>query len=225
MNRLARQRIASLYDGRLQRCYVRTKLASDPVYAAVTALVAGSALPLLDIGCGIGLLGQYLHAHGHALPYLGEDHDPRKIAAGRRAVQHAGLAATMGLHRADVTELPTTRGHVALLDVLHYLPAGRQRELLQAATRHLAAQGRLVIRNVLREDNWRFHATRVEEFFLSSSGWIPGGAQHYPTAAEVCAPLGDAGLDVRIEPLRGLTPFNSYLIVAQPTGSDGGFPP
>lgn len=43
MNRLARQRIASLYDGRLQRCYVRTKLASDPVYAAVTALVAGSA--------------------------------------------------------------------------------------------------------------------------------------------------------------------------------------
>lgn len=128
MNRLARQRIASLYDGRLQRCYVRTKLASDPVYAAVTALVAGSALPLLDIGCGIGLLGQYLHAHGHALPYLGVDHDPRKIAAGRRAVQRAGLAATMGLHRADVTELPPTRGHVALLDVLHYLPAGRQRE-------------------------------------------------------------------------------------------------
>ncbi len=224
MNRLARQRIANLYDSRLQRCYVRSKLASDPVYAATIAVIAGSALPLLDIGCGIGLLGQYLHAHGHALPYLGVDHDPRKIAAGQRAVQRAGLAKTMSLLRADVAELPPTCGHVALLDVLHYLPAGRQRDLLQAATRHLATGGRLVIRNVLREDNWRFHATRIEEFFLSSSGWIPGGAQHYPSVDEVCAPLGDAGLDVRIEPLRGHTPFNSYLIVAQAMDSNGGLP-
>ena len=64
--------------------------------------------------------------------------------------------------------------------------------------------------------NWRFHATRVEEFFLRTSGWIPGGAQHYPSAGELRAPLQDAGLHVHIEPLRGRTPFNSYLIVARP---------
>jgi hypothetical protein len=48
------------------------------------------------------------------------------------------------------------------------------------------------------------------------SGWIPGGAQHYPTADELRAPLENAGLDVRVEPLRGSTPFNSYLIVGRP---------
>jgi len=68
---------------------------------------------------------------------------------------------------------------------------------------------------VLREANWRFHATRVEEFFLRASGWIPGGAQHYPSADEVRAPLEQEGLEVRIEPLRGRTPFNSYLVVAR----------
>ena len=216
MDRRSRQRIAHLYDNHLQRGYVRGKLAGDPVYAATATLVAGTALPLLDIGCGIGLLGLYLHALGHARPYLGVDHDARKIAAGQQAVQRAGLGALMNLRHADVAELPPMHGHVALLDVLHYLPAERQPTLLQEAARHLAPDGCLIIRNVLREPNWRFHATRVEEFFLRTSGWIPGGAQHYPSAGELRAPLQDAGLHVHIEPLRGRTPFNSYLIVARP---------
>lgn len=216
MDRRSRQHIANLYDGHLQRGYVRGKLAGDPVYAATAALVAGTTLPLLDIGCGIGLLGLYLHALGHAQPYLGVDHDPRKIAAGQQAVQRAGLDTLMSLRHLDVAELPPMHGHVALLDVLHYLPAARQSPLLQEAARHLAPEGCLIIRNVLREPNWRFHATRVEEFFLRTSGWIPGGAQHYPSADELRVPLQDAGLDVRIEPLRGRTPFNSYLVVARP---------
>ncbi len=214
MDRHTRQRIARLYQGSLQRGYVRGKLASDPVYAAVAARIDGTALPLLDIGCGIGLLGQYLHAQGHHQPYLGLDHDPRKILAGQRAVQRAGLDAMMRLQQADAAELPAQQGHVALLDVLHYLPAVRQPALLRDAARHLSPQGCLIIRNVLREANWRFHATRVEEFFLHASGWISGGAQHYPSAGELREPLEQAGLEVPIDPLRGRTPFNSNLVVA-----------
>lgn len=199
----------------MQHCYVRGKLASDPVYAASAAVFADNPLPLLDIGCGIGLLGQYLHACGHAAPYLGLDHDERKIAAGQGAARRAGLADAIQLRCTDAHDLPPMQGHVALLDVLHYLPAPAQLTLLQQAVRHLAPQGRLIIRNVLREANWRFHATRVEEFFLRVSGWIPGGAQHYPDADEVRRPLEAAGLAVRIQSLRGHTPFNSYLVVAQ----------
>ncbi|HXD38269.1 MAG TPA: class I SAM-dependent methyltransferase [Rhodanobacter sp.] len=215
MDRQSQRRIASLYQGRLQRGYVRGKLASDPVYAASAALLAGNPLPLLDIGCGIGLLGQYLHASGHTAAYLGVDRDARKIIAGQRAAERGGLAAAIQLRCADAHDLPPMQGHVALLDVLHYLPATAQQTLLLQAIRHLAPQGRLIIRNVLREANWRFHATRVEEFFLRASGWIPGGAQHYPDADELRQPLEAAGLTVRMEPLRGRTPFNSYLVVAR----------
>ncbi len=112
------------------------------------------------------------------------------------------------------------RGHVAILDVLHYLSANDQQTLLQEAIRHLAPQGRLIIRNVLREANWRFHATRVEEFFLHASGWIRGGPQHYPSVDELRAPLERGGLEVSIESLRGHTPFNSFLIVAQRPSED-----
>ena len=215
MDRRTRQHIASRYDGHLQRCYVRGKLVSDPVYAASSAVLAGSTLPLLDIGCGIGLLGQYLHMQGHRAPYLGLDRDARKIAAGQRAAQRAGLATAVDLRCADALDLPPTRGDVALLDVLHYLSASGQLALLRQAARHLAPRGHLIIRNVLREGSWRFHATRVEEFLLQASGWIPGGAQHYPDAGELRKTLEAAGLQVRIQALRGCTPFNSYLIVAR----------
>jgi 2-polyprenyl-3-methyl-5-hydroxy-6-metoxy-1,4-benzoquinol methylase len=215
MDHRSRQRIASRYDNVIQRGYVRGKLAGDPVYAATAALLDESSLPLLDIGCGIGLLGQYLNTQGRKKRYFGLDHDPRKIASGRLAAQRGGLEDLMELHHADAAELPSVQGDVAVLDVLHYLPASRQPDLLRSAARHLAPAGRLIIRNVLREKNWRFHATRIEEFFLHASGWIPGGPQHYPSASELRAPLEDVGLDVRIEPLRGRTPFNSYLIVAR----------
>lgn len=208
--------IAGHYANRGHRIHARWKLAHDPVYAVTAELLQHARLPLLDIGCGIGLLGQYLHAVGVLSSYIGLDHDARKITAALAATRQGRFEQSVQLSSADVATLPTARGHVALLDVLHYLPADRQHSLLMSAATLLAPNGILVIRNVLREPNWRFHATRLEEFFLSVSGWIPGGAQHYPTAAEVCGPLESAGLDVRIESLRGRTPYNSYLIVAQP---------
>lgn len=207
--------IARHYGSGTQRQYVRWKVAGDPVYAATGELLADTALPLLDVGCGIGLLGQYLHALGRLPDYVGLDLDLRKISAARLAAQSAGLQQRLQFHPTDVASLPSIQGNVVLLDVLHYLPAAGQQAMLAATLQHLAPTGRLIIRNVLREPNWRFHATRVEEFFLHRSGWIPGGAQHYPTALELRIPLENAGLDVRITSLRGRTPFNSYLIVAQ----------
>lgn len=215
IDRSMRKLIANRYGSRGQRLHARWKLAYDPAYAATAALIRECSLPLLDIGCGIGLLGQYLHSTGALTEYIGLDHDPRKIAAGQAAAQSGGLERIMQLRRADVADLPPLHGHVALLDVLHYLPAIRQAPLLQHAAAHLAPKGILIIRNVLREPNWRFHATRIEEFFLRTSGWIPGGAQHYPYADEVRMPLEALGLSVQIESLRGRTPYNSYLMVAR----------
>ncbi len=208
--------IATHYSQRAHQWHVRWKLANDPVYAATADLLGESSLPLLDIGCGIGLLGQYLRAAGARVSYTGVDHDAHKIAAALAAARHAGLEHSLHLHCADAAMLPPTHGHVALLDVLHYMSAERQRVLLETSTRHLAPGGLLVIRNVLRESSWRFHATRLEEFFLCASGWIPCGVQHYPSADELRVPLENAGLEVRITPLRGHTPYNSYLIVARP---------
>jgi 2-polyprenyl-3-methyl-5-hydroxy-6-metoxy-1,4-benzoquinol methylase len=213
-DRAARRAIAARFGSRNRRYYVGSKLAGDPVYAAAAQVLAGAEpLPLLDVGCGLGLLGHYLHACDLLHGYVGIDHDERKVEAGRAAA--AVLGGALQLRCADVAALPDVRGHVALLDVLHYLPASRQPGLLAALADRLAPGGRLVIRNVLRERHWRLHATVVEEYFLSVSGWMRVGATHYPSAEEIRTPLEAAGLDVTITPLWGRTPFNSYLVTAR----------
>lgn len=208
-------RIANSYDHWLQRRYVKGKLAADPAYAATAELVRQRPQPLLDIGCGIGLLGQYLHAHGAVTRYLGVDNDPRKIEAGNRALRLSGLDGALELKQVDGIVRQPIRGHVAMLDVLHYLPQDGQRAMLRNAVDHLAPGGLLVIRSVLRERSWRYAMTRVSEFFLKTSGWMHVGAQHYPSADELTNELASAGLTVDVRSLHGKTPFDCYLLVAE----------
>lgn len=210
-----RRLIAKRFPTSGQRLHARWKLAYDPAYAATRELLDGSPLPVLDIGCGLGLLAHFLHATDALPGYVGVDHDERKIDAARQAIERGGLSRDIELHHADAASLPPHDGHVVLLDILHYLPRERQSDLLATAMMHLAEDGILIIRNVLREPSWRFHATRVEEFFLKNSGWIPVGAQHYPSAEEIRGPLERHGLKVAITSLHGRTPYNSYLIVAR----------
>lgn len=205
--------IARRFATPAQRNYVRGKLVFDPVYAAAAPLFLETPLPVLDVGCGMGLLGHYLHACGHRAGYLGIDIDERKIAAGRSAA--GTLDGAMAFACTDLARAPAASGHVALLDMLHYLPATQQAPLLRRAAACVAPGGRLVIRNVLRAPNWRFRLTVAEEFLLHAVGWMRVGAQHYPSGAELLEVLTASGLDVQTSPLWGRTPFNSHLVVGR----------
>lgn len=198
------------------RAFVAVKLACDPVYQAMAEARGSSTLPLIDIGCGIGLLAHYLHGVGRLHGYRGFDHDARKIETASAAVKRGGFDGNVTLECGDAVADGGDRGDVALLDVLHYLPRERQPHLLGAAAAMVADNGVLVLRNVVRQPNWRFRLTVWEEHLLEKSGWIPGGAQHYPDADEIRTPLEQAGLKVSMRPLRGRTPYNSYLLVARP---------
>ena len=206
-------RIASRYRLRAHRSYVRGKLRWDPLFAAVAPLLAASTRPLLDIGCGLGLLGQYLREHGFRGEYHGLDIDARKIEEAHRAAHGNGLALDFAAASAEA--LPAFRGDVALLDVLHYMPADMQRSVLRQAAARTADGGLLVIRNVLRDGSWRFRATVAEEKFSNLLGWMRSPVGHFPLQAEIEAPLRDLGMKTRVSPLWGRTPFNSYLIVAR----------
>jgi 2-polyprenyl-3-methyl-5-hydroxy-6-metoxy-1,4-benzoquinol methylase len=215
IDRQSRRAIAARFDNPLLRQYIRWKLSADPAYGAVATIAAENPLPLIDIGCGIGLLGHYVYACGALEQYIGLDHDGRKIEAGQVAVSRAGLGHLMELRDADAASIQPMKGYVAMLDVLHYLPADRQRALLETAAAHVADDGCLILRNVIREPNWRYHLTVLEERWLRVSGFMKGGAQHFPTAEEIRLPLEQAGLTVEISPLRGRTPFNSYLVIGR----------
>jgi len=208
-----RNRIAARYRWPSLRSYARGKLRWDPLFPAVAAELAGSPRPLLDIGCGLGLCGQYLREHGFGAPYRGVDLDEAKIAEARGAAERGTVDLAFDV--ASAATLPDFSGDVALFDVLHYLPGGAQQRLLADAAARVQVGGLLLIRNVLREPGWRFRVTVAEEAFARALRWMRYPVSHYPTRAEIESPLTRMGFVVRIAPLWGRTPFNSYLILAR----------
>jgi len=205
------RRIARRFRKPWHRDYARAKLRMDPVYAAAAAAFGDSDTPLLDIGCGLGLLGCYLRERGFRGDYLGLDFDPNKISAARTA-----LPAYERFHFEDnrAQSLPSFAGHVALIDVLHYLERDEQQVLLREAAARVAPGACLIVRSVLRDRGWRFRATVIEEFFLHAMRWMRSPARHYPLREEIEGPLRAAGLDADVRPLWGNTPFNSFVVIA-----------
>ena len=207
------ERIVARYRHWRHRRYVRGKLRWDPLFGAIVPLFAGSTRPLLDVGCGLGLLGQSLREAGTHAPYLGVDPDGAKIEEARAAAMAGAL--DLDFATLDASSLPPFSGDVALIDVLHYLPAALQQEALANAASRVAPGGMLVIRNVLRDGSWRYRMTVAEERFAAALGWMRFATGHFPRREDIEAPLAARGFDVHVEPLWGRTPFNSYLVVAR----------
>ena len=195
--------------------YTFAKLRSDPLYPGVLAALRGDRAPLLDLGCGLGLLAHALRADGQIQAYRGVDNDAAKIARGTRAAARAGLDDI----RFDVVDLANTlpdhRGSVALLDVLQYLDAETQTHLLQAIAAMIGDDGRLVIRSGLDDASGRARTTRITDRLAVLIGWMQFRTRSFPTRERLQATLEAAGLRCDFRPLFGDTPFNNWLIVAR----------
>ena len=194
--------------------YARTKLATDPLYPAVLGSLRGCDAPLLDLGCGIGLLAHALRADGQAMAYSGVDFDPRKIAAANAAATRARLAEVAFTPCDLLHERPTHHGSVAILDVLQYFPGDVQARVLGDAIGMLGPGAKLVIRSGLQDADARSRITRVADRTANAIGWMRSAPLHYPTRDWFERMLAAAGLAAGIRPLHGRTPFNNWLIVA-----------
>lgn len=195
--------------------YARAKLLTDPVYAAARLALNTTTLPVLDVGCGIGVLAHYLAATGIVADYLGVDHDAPKIDIARAA------AARKPLQRArfEVCDLarglPAHAGNVVILDVLHYLAPYVQYDLLRSAKAQLVPGARLIIRSGLDDGSWRSRLTHVTDFLGHSIRWMKSAPIRYPQRRQLEDTLAGLGLQAHFQPLWGRTPFNNWLITAQ----------
>jgi len=196
--------------------YSRCKLATDPLYVGAGIALGETTAPLLDLGCGIGLLAHALRAQSFAARYRGVDNDARKIASANEACARAGLPDV----RFDVVDLtreafPEHRGSVALLDVLQFVSGDAAQTLLARAAESVSADGRLLIRTGLEAPGARMRFTRAVDLGSRSIGWMNAAPQRYPTRESLEAIFEAHGLNARFSPLTGILPFNNWLIVAQ----------
>jgi SAM-dependent methyltransferase len=202
------ERLASLYDGRALQGYVRWKVRTDLAYSAARDALRGRTAPLVDVGCGVGLLPLYLREHGHSAPIVGIDFDQRKIDVARKAGRgYADVEFIAGDAR---DPLPQGRD-VILLDILHYFDSVSQQTILANAARAAGEDGVIVIRQGICDGSWRHRFTALVDGLARVFRWMKAERLNFPTRAEVEMPF--AGFDVEVRPLWGRMPYNSYLFV------------
>lgn len=205
--------IAQRCSKRWDRYYVPAKLGTDPVYGAVARELNGSALPVLDIGCGIGLLSHYLRGLGMKMPVTGFDYDERKIAS---AVSMVSDLSEVNFSVGDArTDLPAHHGHVVILDILQFFTHAEQNALLRLAAQRVAPGGKLIVRSGLRDESWRYRVTVLGDWLAKVTTWMKAAPVAYPTGEQFRSVLAAEGLEVTLVPLWGGTPFNNHLIVAE----------
>jgi 2-polyprenyl-3-methyl-5-hydroxy-6-metoxy-1,4-benzoquinol methylase len=204
-------RVAAQFSERWLRGYVGSKLRRDPVYPTAYELFRESDKPILDIGCGVGLLAFYLRERGCRQPILGFDLDARKI---RRGISIASHYQDIDLRSQDIQgPMPDFSGNFALFDVLHYLPLAEQTSLLSRLARSVAPGGSLVIRDCPRDKSPRFWMTFVAEKFAQAVSWNLNTPLHFPTRERISAAFNEAEFEHKSRPLWGTTPFNNQLFV------------
>ena len=211
MDEFKPKQIARLFPSRWHRGYISTKLRSDPLYEAVHKELKASPLPLLDIGCGLGILAFYLREKGETFPVKAIDYDQRKITEANIAARHY---PSLSFKHLDVRDgIPKFSGNVTVLDILQFFTSSEQLTLLKSAALSIAKGGKLIIRSGIRDNSMRFKITRLGDHLARASFWMKASPTCYPDINSIVQTMEEEGLSGKTRPLWGKTPFNNHLLV------------
>ncbi|HEX2252351.1 MAG TPA: DUF2062 domain-containing protein [Thermoanaerobaculia bacterium] len=209
--------------------FVRGKLRFDPVYRQILDL---GLLPrpgtLVDLGCGRGILLALLSApveewrstppeqRSRPAAPTGMELHGIELAVSAVRVARRALRAAAKITRADLAqcEVPPCSTAV-LLDVLHYLPAETQEDLLARTARALGPRGLLIVREADAAAGGGFGRVRLAERLraLSRGHWRQ--RFHYRTRGEWEELLERHGLEVDSVEGGAGTPFANVLLLAR----------
>lgn len=193
------------YDTPFLRSYVRSKLRSDPVYGAVLPLLLDHPHPIVDLGCGVGLLPLLLRESGFTREIVGIDFDAKKISSAKKATRDVDF-------RVGDARDPLPPNHsVVMLDLLHYFTNDEQQTILANAAHAVPPGGMIIIRDAIDDASWRYRATWLAESFARLVFWLKAERLNFPTRERLTIP----GFAIEARPLWGRTPFNNYLFVAR----------
>lgn len=210
--RLAKE-IAGCFSSPFHRKYSEWKLRLDQLYQRVAETLQGRDQPVLDLGCGLGLLAFYLRKQGLKQPILGLDFDKKKIAAAKKAADL--FPPTPQFQLADLHgDWPAHSGSVALLDVLHYVAVGKRPALLRSAAERTAVGGALIIRSGIADGSRQHLFTQTIDRLAAMLFWMKSGPASYPTQDWLEKVLAESGLELETAlPPAGNSPFNNYMFI------------
>jgi 2-polyprenyl-3-methyl-5-hydroxy-6-metoxy-1,4-benzoquinol methylase len=166
---------------------------------------------VLDVGCGFGLFALYfagLHPH---LQIRGIDYNPRRVAMAQNAARRLGLNNVefkVGDAR-DFSCAEKIRG-AYMLDLIHHIPPASARELVAEIAGHLAADGRLIVKDIEPTPYYKKAFTWLLDKLMDFRAPV-----NYWAVEEMQEMLGAAGFRVYKHSLMDYLPYPHVIYIAE----------
>lgn len=200
----------------IERAFVRARaLLSDLAAVERHAPPCG---PLLELGCGHGLLTNLLALGDARREVLGIDIDRAKIEAARRTI---GDRANVRFAVQDATAIRDgAYAGIVVADVFYLLPPEEQRRLIAACFRLLRPGGLLVWKTQVRRPRAKFALTYGQEWVMTRLGPTQGQGLFFLDAAASQDAMRRAGFNVVTLPPRAWRPYTDLLLIGSKAPRD-----
>ncbi len=155
------QKIIGAYDSRIVRAYsVARFLIININILHMLGLCMRGRKRILDVGCGFGLFGCYFASRYPDLQYHGLDLNAGRIQSAQKAAERLQLKnARFECRDARTLELADQYDAVVMIDLMHHLPLEGKKHVLETIGEHLAPDGAIIIKDVLRKPAWKLFFT------------------------------------------------------------------
>lgn len=158
-----------------------------------------------DIGCGRGLLANYLALTGPARRVTGIDKQVKRIEAARASIKERN---NIRFYLQDALELPRREYDVVVVsDMLHHLTHPQQEQLLDHCYHILPDGGLLLLEDVTPDPKWKWYC-----HFLIDRTLNCGRRQYFRKMKDWKAYLEGLGFSVEHFPAHRRIPLPDFLL-------------
>lgn len=155
---------AYIYKGPVTEWYVRVKMKMEKNYAFFDSMLPDTG-QITDIGCGMGQMAFMLSMYKPGRKILGIDYDDEKITVAQNCWLNKCLGGlSFRCEDASQAELPESDAFI-ISDMMHYLSAEKQLELIQRCASKLKSGGLILVRDSDSENAEGQKITALSEVF------------------------------------------------------------
>lgn len=194
------------------RLRVRARMALDPFLPWARREIVLRQRPVLDIGCGIGLLGISMRAAGIPLRYRGTDADPKNANRGKDSVRYYGFE-DIGF---DVLDAPATQipqgATVCMIDSLQRLDSETQLAMLGKLADAAESGSLVLLRTTVRESGLGNLLLSLREFWAAATFRFLKKTLRFPRLEVIEQFLAGRGMACEVLRLRKRGPFSGVAL-------------
>ena len=170
-----------IYKGPVLEWYCKIKVGLESNYKLFESYLPKQG-KIVDVGCGYGFLPLMLSFTGIKREIVGIDYDDEKIGVATNCISKSDK---VNFVCADVTQYEYDYADAFVIsDVLHYLSAEQQVEVITRCANKLNKNGIMIIRDADADKKKRHLGTRYTEAFSTNSGFnkTKEGGLHFTSA-------------------------------------------